>query len=156
DVVAGRVFRGKQIIKRPRRPGHVFDMPLEVTPEGINMNRNRLTRSHPGKLGFLEIRGYPELVLGQRHQALPGLYALTELGAAIADDSIRRRSDARVTQVELGLIERGLCRLDLCLARGDGAQAARRRSLVAFHGCGLSSGPSRRSGQTRTGNRLSA
>src|SRR5215469_16470636 len=77
-------------------------------PERIDMNRDRLTPTHPGELGFLEIRSYPELVLGQRHQALPGLYPLPELSAAIANHSIRGRANARVTQVEFGLIERGL------------------------------------------------
>ena len=156
DVVAGRVLWGKQIVKRPRRAGHVLDVPVEVTPERINVNRDRLTRTHPGELRFLEIRGYPELVLGQRQQALSGLYTLTELGAAIADDSVRGRGDARVTQVELRLIERSLRRLDLCLTRCDGAQGARRRSLVRFHGCSLGPGGRVILIKTLTGKRRSA
>src|SRR5262249_21750746 len=119
---------------------HILDLPLEVMPERVHMNRDRLSPTHPGELGFLEIRSYPELVLGQRHQALPRLYTLPELGAAITDHSFSGRANARVTQVEFGLIERGLRRLNLCLARCDGTQGARRGSLVGFNRRRLSSG----------------
>src|SRR5260370_39023707 len=106
-VVAGRVFRRKQVVKRSRAR-HVFDVSFEIAPERIDMNRDRLTRTHPGELGFLEICGYPELVLGQRHEALCGLHALTELCASIADNSVSRCDDACIAEVQARLIEVGL------------------------------------------------
>ena len=96
------------------------------------MNRDRLTRTHPGELGFLEICGYPELVLGQRHEALCGLHTLTELRASIADNSVSRSDDACIAEVQSRLIEVGLSLLYLRFFGSDGALCTCGRGLIAI------------------------
>jgi hypothetical protein len=71
-------------------------------------------------------------MLGQRHEALCGLHALTELRAAIAYNSVSRRDDACIAEVQARLIEVGLSLLHLRFFGGDCALCTCGRGLIAF------------------------
>ncbi len=65
------------------------------------MNSSFLAAMHPRELRLLEVRGHPYLVgLGHEHQGLSRFDSGAQLDAALADDTVGRRVDFCVAQIE--------------------------------------------------------
>src|SRR5882757_428432 len=78
-VIPGRVFRRKEAKERTSGAREAFYFPLVIAPEGVDADRDRLTRPHPFELRLFEVRSDPNVVHRYDHkQALSRLNAVTE------------------------------------------------------------------------------
>ena len=58
DKVAAGIFRRQKAEQRSRGAREILDRPLVIATEGINVNADRLSRTHVFQLRFLEIGGF--------------------------------------------------------------------------------------------------
>ena len=127
--VAGRVLRRQQRELGAGAGREALDLAAELMiAEGVDGEGHRLALGHPADLRLLEIGEEIDVAAhrddGQKVDA--GLNELADADRAVADDAVDRRPDRGVAQVELRLVELGLC-------AGDGRDGALRQRLVGHH-----------------------
>ena len=120
DVVPGRILRRKQAQHRSCGATDLCHDAIVVATVHIYVNLHLLIGPHQVKLGLLEVRRHPQILQGdQRDQVLPHADVLAHFDVLGGDDSVHRRDDLGVAQVELCLIQLGarLFHLRRCLVR---------------------------------------
>src|SRR5271156_3954849 len=120
DIVAGRVFGRQQAVELARRAGYTLDVAVVVAPCSIDVNLDGLAATHLTQLRLAEVSGGPDIIeRNDGKQLLAWLHALADLHSLVVDHSGGGRDDMRITQIERGLIQRSLRRLDRGLGLAD-------------------------------------
>src|SRR5437870_13534527 len=92
-VVAGRILRRQQAEARAGGGRDAVDMSFEF-PAAVRVDAERrpLAGPHVRELGFLEVRGDPDVLeRDERQERLPWLYNLTHLDRLATHDAALRR-----------------------------------------------------------------
>ena len=117
-IIAGGVFRRQQAEQRAAGPGNAFHLAFIFFAVGVDRNGDALSRPHFAQLVLFEIGRDPDVVkVDDLHQLLPDGNVLPDFHGAIADDSIHRRDNLCVLQIQLRLIQFGFFLLSLRLRR---------------------------------------
>src|SRR6266851_3337288 len=117
-VVASRVLGGQEAEAIATRARQIPDIAIVVAAEGVDVDGDLLATMHPRELRLLEIRGHPDLVgLSHEHQRLSRFDSGAKLDGTSADDAVGGSINFCVTEVQQSLIEGGLCRIGISLAR---------------------------------------
>src|SRR6266576_4488607 len=106
--VAGRIVRREQREHRTGCRREALHMPAEMLAfVGVHRDIGGVPRCDICRLSFLEIRRGPDVIERyDRHEWLSGLYELAELHRFLRHDTAGWRDDARVRQLQRGLIAR--------------------------------------------------
>ena len=108
-IVAGCVFGWKQAEHRARGSADCIDVSFIVTPIRIDIDLYRLARTHVLELRLFEVGDHPHIIeWNDGEQFLSRLNILADLDRFAADDSIHRRFDHCIVQVQLRLFDYGL------------------------------------------------
>ena len=103
---------------------------------GIDPNLHVLAGAHVDELTFLEVRGDPDFWRHDGNDLLAGSDVIACFDVALRHPAVLWRSDYRPGQIQMRLIEPGLCLLDLSLELADGcvrlADAFRHRRVLCY------------------------
>src|SRR5215468_6416578 len=101
DKVAASIFRWQKAEQRSCRAREIFDGPVVVAIERINMNVHGLPRAHVFQLSFFEVCRYPDIVKGNDgKQTLSWLNPLAEFDGFASNDTTDRSVDFGIAQIE--------------------------------------------------------
>jgi hypothetical protein len=120
DVIPSGILGRQQTVASARGPANVEDMPIVGPAVSVHENFYGLPGLHIGQLRLFEISGYPDVFAIQRddrHELLARRNVLARLHCALTHDSADRRHYSRVLQIELRLLQSGLCLLRLGVGR---------------------------------------
>lgn len=119
DVVAGRVFRGKDAAASARDRRDALDCAVEVFVQGIDVDSGPLPGVHPRELCLFEVCRHPGIAgCDDHHQGLRLGYAITDLRAALSDDAAHRGSDVAEAEIESGALQLRRCGFNAGLGVG--------------------------------------
>src|SRR5882672_1892512 len=106
-VIPRRVFRRQQAQHRTRRPRDRIHMPAERLPIRIHLHFGLLSGLHIPQLRLFEICRHPHVVQWHNHQQpLPRLHDLSRLHLLVRRNSVHRRRNFRVAQIQLRRVQR--------------------------------------------------
>ena len=109
DIVAGGVFRRQQRESGPGPGHHALDAPRKgAVGESIDLQLHRLTGTHVGDLGLLEVGHHPGLFhRHHRQQRLSGTDVVADLHRLARHPTVGQGKNLRIGQIEPRLVELG-------------------------------------------------